>query len=238
MVPDPASEAELAANLFKADPEAYDNDPEKAKDAGRWRTGFSADLAIGQKVNATPLQTANAYSSLANGGKLYQPSVLDKITAAGDVTKVHKQYEPKVIREIDWGDARESYLTGFRGVVDGNSGNPGGTAVSPFAGFPFDRMPLGGKTGTAQTGEDKFGNKRYDNSLFVAFTEGGPSAWTATAMLEYSGSGAGAAAPAIRMVLEPIATGSINSFILPKGGEIDAEQAAQESAGIGTSGGD
>jgi penicillin-binding protein 2 len=226
-VPTPASEAEIAQSLFEADPEAYGNDPEQAKDAGRWRSGFSADLAIGQKIDATPLQTANAYATLANGGKLFQPTVLEKITGTGDPTAIHKRFESKVIREIDWGAARDSYLTGFRGVVDGNAGY-GGTAVTTFQGFPFGAMPLGGKTGTAQTGEDELGYEKPDNSLFVAFTEGGPTSWTASAMLEFSGSGAGAAAPAVRMVLEPIADGSIYQFQVPRGGEIDAEAAANE----------
>ena len=236
-VPDPASEAELAANLFKADPEAYDNDPAQAKDAGRWRSGFSADLAIGQKVNATPLQTANAYASLANGGKLYEPTVLEKITAAGQPNAIRKRFESKLIRTIDWGNTRELYLNGFRGVVDSSSGVGGGTAVSTFAGFPFGSMPLGGKTGTAQTGEDRLGYERPDNSLFVAFTEGGATNWTASAMLEFSGSGAGAAAPAIRMVLEPIADGSISQFTIPRGGTIDAEAAVQD-LGVVASGSD
>jgi penicillin-binding protein 2 len=227
-VPTPESEAALAQGLFKSDPGAYDNDPAKAKDAGRWRSGYSADLAIGQKVDATPLQTANAYATLANGGKLYQPSVLEKITAARQPSAVHKQFEPKVIRTIDWGPWRDTYLAGFRGVVDPSTGVGGGTAVSTFSGFPFGSMPLGGKTGTAQTGKDKLGYERPDNSLFVGFTEGGPTNWVASAMLEFSGSGAGAAAPAVRMVLEPIADGSIYQFEIPQGGAIDAEAAAQQ----------
>lgn len=225
-VPDPASEAKLAADLFKKTPEAYDNDPAKAKDAGRWRSGFSADLAIGQKVNATPLQTANAYAALANGGKLFEPTVLEKITATGDPAKIHKRFESKVIRTIDWGTTRDAYLNGFRGVVE----NGEGTAYSTFAGFPFGAMPLGGKTGTAQTGKDKYDQERPDNSLFVAFTEGGATNWTASAMLEFSGSGAGAAAPAVRMVLEPIADGSIYQFTIPTDGSIDVE-AAQAKLG-------
>ncbi|WP_421119300.1 penicillin-binding transpeptidase domain-containing protein [Aquihabitans daechungensis] len=232
-VPDPESEAALAAGLFESNPEAYDNDEAQAKDAGRWRSGFSADLAIGQKVNATPLQTANAYATLANGGKLFQPTVLEKITAANEPTAIHKRFESKVTRTIDWGPTRDAYMNGFRGVVDG----PEGTAVSTFAGFPFGAMPLGGKTGTAQTGEDKLGNERPDNSLFVAFTEGGASSWTASAMLEFSGSGAGAAAPAVRMVLEPIADGSLAAFTIPLGGEIDAE-AAVDDLGVVAQGSD
>ena len=172
-VPTPDSELELALALYDADPAAYDNDIENAKQAGRWVGGFSADMAIGQKVNATPLQTANAYSALANGGSLLQPSVMEKVTAAGEPDQVVVAHERKVIRTLDFFGAEPSYIAGFRGVVDPTYGS-GGTAQSAFSGFPFSSMPLGGKTGTAQTGEDpKTGYERPDNSLFVGFSVGG-----------------------------------------------------------------
>lgn len=229
-IPTPQDEMDLAMALYEQDPGYYDNDRSKAEQAGRWNTGFSADMAIGQKLTATPLQTANAYAALANGGTLYHPSVLDKITAASDEGTVHKAYEPSVIRTIDWGPNRDAFITGFTGVVNGNSQNAGGTAVPTFQGFPFESMPLAGKTGTAQTGKYKNGQDRPDNSVFVAFSTGGPTSWVASALLEFSGSGARAAAPAVRMVLEPIADGSIYQFKIPEGGEIDAEAAADESA--------
>ena len=98
-------------------------------------------------------------------------------------------------------------------------------------------QPLAGKTGTAQTGQYKNGQDRPDNSVFVGFSTGGPTSWVASALLEFSGSGAQAAAPAVRMVLEPIADGSIYQFKVPQGGEIDAEAAAEQS-GIVASGSD
>lgn len=227
LIPTPKKEMELAMALFEADPAYYDNDIAVAKDNGRWNSGKSADIAIGQKLTATPLQTANAYAALANGGTLYRPTVIEKITAAGQPTKIHKRYEKKAIRTIDWGNARESLITGFRGVVDPTGQSAGGTAVTTFQGFPFGSMPLAGKTGTAQTGTYKNGLDP-DTSVFVAFTLGGPSNWVATALLEYSGSGAGAAAPAVRMVLEPIADGSLTTFKIPKDARIDAEKVAEE----------
>jgi cell division protein FtsI/penicillin-binding protein 2 len=163
--------------------------------------------------------------------------VIDKITAAQQPDKIHKQYKPSVIRTIDWGPNRDALITGFQGVVDPNSQNPNGTAVPTFQGFPFQSMPLAGKTGTAQTGKYKNGLARPDNSVFVGFTIGGPTNWVASALVEYSGSGAKAAAPAVRMVLEPIADGSIYQFTVPQGGAIDAEAAA-DGSGIVVGGSD
>ncbi|MCB0971023.1 MAG: hypothetical protein KDA97_05830 [Acidimicrobiales bacterium] len=237
-LPDPESEEQLALDLYDLDPEYYDNDPDNARAAGRWNTGFSADLAIGQKVNATPLQTANAYAALANGGTLYEPSVLDKVSEPGDPNAIVLAHAPTVIREIDFGDAYDDFIYGFRGVVDPTGQSFTGTAVTTFSGFPFGAMPLAGKTGTAQTGEDEYGQERPDNSLFVGFSIGGPTDWVATAMLEYSGSGGRAAAPAVRMVLEPIADGSIERFTIPTGGEIDAEEVVATTDVVGTQGSD
>ncbi|MBX3285990.1 MAG: hypothetical protein KF703_11655 [Actinobacteria bacterium] len=232
-VPTPKSEAAIAAKLFEQDPGYYDNDPEVAKDAGRWRTGYSADLAIGQKVTATPLQTANAYAALANGGTLYRPRVVDRITKANSPTLI-KSFAPEVIRQIDWGPARSSFLAGFAGAV----GTPGGTAFRTFQGFPLDTWPVAGKTGTAQTGKDKLGNQRPENSLFVGFSLGDGGTWLASAMLEGAGAGANAAAPAVRLTLEPIATGEIDAFKVPKGASIDAEAVAEQSSAISTEGSD
>jgi len=234
-VPTPASEAKLAADLYKVDPGYYDNDPEKAKDAGRWRTGYSADLSIGQKVVATPLQIANAYASLANGGTLYRPQILEKVTNANSPTVI-KAFKPEVIRTIDWGPARGDFLAGFAGVV--GSASPTGTAYRTFSGFPLSSFPLAGKTGTAQTGKDKLGNSKPENSLFVAFTLGTGDQYTAAAMLEGAGAGANAAAPTVRLILEPIATGEINAFVVPKGGAIDPSAVAEQSSAIATGGTD
>jgi penicillin-binding protein 2 len=235
-IPTPDDEMDLAMALFEADPEAYDNDIEKARDAGRWRTGFSADIAIGQKLTATPLQTANAYAALANGGTLYRPSVLDRITEAGEPEQVTRAHEKEALGQVDFGTAREDFIFGFRGVIDPTGQNDRGTAVGTFEGFPFGSMALAGKTGTAQNGDDPETNiERPDTSLFAAFTLGGETSWTASAVLEYSGSGGSAAAPAVRMVLEPIADGSIFGFTVPRGGDIDAEQAADQASSIAIS---
>lgn len=238
LVPTPKTEADTATALFKADPGNYGNDPAEAKAAGRWRGGYSADLAIGQKVTATPLQIANAYASLANGGNLWTPGVLDHTTPAHQPTKILRQFKPKLIRRIDWGTARDTFLAGFQGVVDHSVTSDDGTAVLPFQNFPFSSLPLAGKTGTAQTGLDKLNNKKPENSLFVGFELGADPAWAASAVLEGAGSGANAAAPTIRLILEPIASHAIDSFMIPALGAIDPTQVAAATNGISTAGSD
>ncbi|MDQ1430935.1 MAG: penicillin-binding protein 2, partial [Actinomycetota bacterium] len=70
-----------------------------------WRRGDSASLAVGQgDVLVTPLQLANAYAAFANGGTLYQPRLVDEVTAnsaglpAGQLGPVLHAIDPLVKR--------------------------------------------------------------------------------------------------------------------------------------------
>ncbi len=234
-IPDPAALLELTKALFDADPGFYNNDWEFAqREYARWNTGTSADLAIGQQMTSTPLQNAMAYAALANpNGSLWQPMVADRINQANSATVV-RDIEPTEIRRVDWGGARDALIAGFAGVVNGN----GGTAVKTFAGFPTGDFPVAGKTGTAQTGLDENENEKPENSLFVGWHLTPDPDWLASAMLEGAGSGAGAAAPTVRLIFEPIATGEINSLVVPRDTEIDAAAVAEQSAGIDAEGSD
>lgn len=232
-VPTPETNRQLADSLWEANPANYGNDEAAWQDARRWKAGYSADVAIGQfDTLVTPLQTANAYASLANGeGRLYRPQMLSQVTKANSAAVV-EPFEAEVIRTVDYGDMRTALLDGFKGVTSAE----GGTATSTFAGFPLDTWGVAGKTGTAEVGDDA--DQRSDNSLFVGFGPTEDPQYVASVMIEGGGFGAQAAAPAVRMILEPIATGAINEFEVPRGGIIDAERAAEASSSIGTSSAD
>jgi penicillin-binding protein 2 len=237
-VPTPASNRELADLLWEKSHANYDNKEENWQDARRWKAGYNADVAIGQfDTLVSPIQTANAYSSLANGdGRLYRPSVLSHINKANSATIV-KPFAATVIRTIDWRDWRPALMAGFSGVAQSG----GGTAARVFQGFPLDVWPVAGKTGTAEVGDDA--KARRDNSLFVGFGPTPAPEYVASVMIEGGGFGAEAAAPAVRMIFEPIATGKIlpgglGDFRVPRQGVIDAEAASQESAGISVGGAD
>ena len=78
---------------------------QRPTEAGDWRSGDSINLAIGQgDVLVTPLQMANAYAAFANGGTLYVPSVLDRITAV----------RPRPTRSRSATSRRSSTTTGLR----------------------------------------------------------------------------------------------------------------------------
>jgi penicillin-binding protein 2 len=123
-----------------------------------WEPGQAAIAAIGQGyVTVTPLQLADAYVALANGGTLYSPrigeAVLSPITG-----QVVQQINPPVIRHLPVSGYTLSYIRhALAGVVTQ------GTAAGAFGGFPLNQVCVAGKTGTAQL----FGKNA--TSVFASF---------------------------------------------------------------------
>ncbi|WP_420431957.1 penicillin-binding protein 2 [Candidatus Poriferisocius sp.] len=175
--------------------------PTAAEAAGEpWRTGDSIVLAIGQGVlGATPLQLANGYAAFANGGTLYAPKIVDRVE--NPVTgEVNQAFADRVLNQVYLPESiRIPILEGLLGVT----GEVDGTAYFAFGGFPHEQWPAAGKTGTAEV------VGKADNSLFAAFGPNPDPEYVVVAIMEESGFGASVAAPAVRRVLEPIATNSV-----------------------------
>ena len=89
------------------------------------------NIAVGQgAMVATPLQMANAYGALANGGTLWKPRVVDRIVDASNRTLFVNV--PSVNRQIDI-DA--STVANLRNDLNGVVAGPLGTARVAFEGF-------------------------------------------------------------------------------------------------------
>ncbi|WP_420640213.1 penicillin-binding protein 2 [Candidatus Poriferisocius sp.] len=165
-----------------------------------WRTGDSIVLAIGQGLlGATPLQLANGYAAFANGGTLYAPKIVDRVEnpVTGEVVRA---FADRVINQIYLPDSiRQPILEGLLGVT----ADLEGTAHSTFFGFPLEEWPVAGKTGTAEV------VGQADNSLFAAFGPNPDPEYVVVAIMEESGFGASVAAPAVRRVMEPLATDTV-----------------------------
>lgn len=159
---------------------------------GKWYTGDNLNLAIGQgDTLATPLQLANAYASFANGGTVFAPHVGGAVvdTEGREVRRV----EPRVLQRTDIPPSvRAPMLEALRNVVE----RPEGTAFNAFGGFPLDRVPVAGKTGTAQV------NQKQDTALFAAFAPADDPTYAVAVVMEESGLGAAAAAPVARAILD------------------------------------
>lgn len=175
--------------------------PSAAEAAGEpWRTGDSIVLAIGQGVlGATPLQLANGYAAFANGGTLYSPKMVEQVVnpVTGEVVRA---FADRVLNQVYLPQSiRLPILEGLLGVT----AELDGTAHLAFVGFPHEEWAVAGKTGTAEV------VGQADNSLFVAFGPNPNPEYVVVAIMEESGFGASVAAPAVRRVLQPIATNTV-----------------------------
>lgn len=157
-------------------------------DGRPWSTGDNVNLAVGQgDLQATPLQMAVAYATIANGGKVVRPHLgLQVEDSAG---RVLQKIEPGAARHVQLSPAgRQAILDGLRLAA----GAPGGTSYDVFKGFP---RPVYGKTGTAER------HPHADQSWYVAFAPDRRRPIVIAVTVEQGGFGAEAAAPAARLML-------------------------------------
>ncbi|MFC1608836.1 peptidoglycan D,D-transpeptidase FtsI family protein [Patescibacteria group bacterium] len=93
--------------------------------------------SFGQGITTTPLQLANAYAAIANGGKLMKPQIVEKrIDSDGNEEEVTPREIRRVIRE----DTAEKVSRMLRSVIVSGHGK-----AADVPGYL-----VGGKTGTAQ----------------------------------------------------------------------------------------
>jgi len=158
-----------------------------------WEPGQAAIAAIGQGyVSVTPIQLADAYVALANGGTLYSPRIGEALVNP-KTGEVAQRINPPVIRRLPVSKYTLSYMrTALAGVVTQ------GTAASAFSGFPLDKVCVAGKTGTAQL----FGSNA--TSVFASFAPCNDPKYVVLVMVPDSGYGADVAAPAVRQIYDGI----------------------------------
>ncbi len=164
----------------------------KAYPYNTWYTADQLEMAFGQgETLITPIQMANAYATFANGGTHYQPQIASGIVNPSG--KLVKKFSPVVTGHVTMSASdHAAMLAGFEGAVQSSIGTAGGT----FAGFPFNKFPLAGKTGTASiTGQEP-------NSWFVAFGPVPKAQYVVAVVIKNGGFGASAAAPVARQIFQ------------------------------------
>jgi penicillin-binding protein 2 len=157
-----------------------------------WEPGQAIIASIGQGyVGVTPLQLANAYAALANGGTLYSPRIGEALI--GPSGKVVERINPPVIGHLPASSTTLAYIRqALQGVITS------GTAAGTFAGFPLSKVCVAGKTGTAQV----FG--RNSTSNFASFAPCDDPKYVIVMMIPDAGYGADASGPAVRQIWDAL----------------------------------
>jgi penicillin-binding protein 2 len=154
-------------------------------------TGFEqVQLAIGQGAFlATPLQVANAFAAIGNGGTLWEARIVTRATLPDGTVILDEP--PAQIRRVSVSAEDLAYVTDtLQAVVT----LPYGTGTAAFAGFG---IPVAGKSGTAETGGPD------PHAWFPAYAPADdPSISVATVLLHIRlGTGGTDAAPLVRQVM-------------------------------------
>ncbi|MGO9830006.1 MAG: penicillin-binding protein 2 [Myxococcaceae bacterium] len=169
---------------------------------GGYTKGLALNSAIGQgDVNVTPLQLANLYATVANGGQLFRPQLVRRIESPDG--KTLQEFQPEVVREVPLeAEHRRLVLDALAAVVN----EPGGTAYrSRLADVQY-----AGKTGTAQVTtigkvrvkESAMNFWQRDHAWFAAIAPVDEPEIVVVVLNEHGGHGASEAAPTAAAIIE------------------------------------
>ena len=115
-----------------------------------------ATNSFGQNFNVTMVQMASAFCSLVNGGKLYQPHLVERIT--DDAGNTVQEIEPVLRKQTISKEVSDQMKQYLRAVVTDGSASAAGV----------DSYDVGGKTGTAQKFDTETG-QRAKGKYLVSF---------------------------------------------------------------------
>ena len=158
----------------------------------QYRAGDAVNFSIGQGDTAvTILQMAGVYAAIANGGTLWQPQVAAALrTSTGATTPI----APKRVATVPLRPDVAAYVRAALADVT----RPGGSAGTAFKGFPQDRYPVAGKTGTGEV----FGKQA--TAWFAGYGPTTRPKYAVVVVVGQGGSGSKVAAPAVRRIFDAI----------------------------------
>jgi len=168
-----------------------------------WHQGETLSVIIGQGFNlVTPLQMANLVAAVVNGGVLYRPHLVKRVTDIDN--KTNQVVFPEVIRYLE---VKPEHLDIIKQALAGVVNEPRGTGKRAW----LKDMSVGGKTGTSQVvsqsslqdkDEEEVPYDLRDHAWFVAFAPVEEPRIAVAVIAEHSGHGGSAAAPMAKRVLE------------------------------------
>jgi cell division protein FtsI (penicillin-binding protein 3) len=122
-----------------------------------WTPITKAFLSFGYELSVTPIQMIAAYAAVINGGVLYQPQIIKRVTDSKGI--VVSESSPKQIRTVISKETSNRMRDYLKGVVENGTGK----------GAKLDFVTVGGKTGTSQKLiNGKYSKSQY-NSSFIGF---------------------------------------------------------------------
>ncbi|MFN2614567.1 MAG: penicillin-binding transpeptidase domain-containing protein, partial [Actinomycetota bacterium] len=157
-----------------------------------WRGGDSINMSIGQgDVQVSPLQLADAYAAIANGGTLVRPHLGARVLGPGG--KVSQTFDVKPRARVDAAPSVIEYVQRALAEVPVK-----GTARYPFRSWPLAEIPMAAKTGSAEiVGKQPF-------SWFASYGPANDPRYVVVAVVEQAGHGAQVAGPIVRRIFDEL----------------------------------
>jgi penicillin-binding protein 2 len=169
------------------------------KKNGGFRIGYALNTALGQgDVKVTVLQLAMAYAALSNGGRLYQPLLVDRIEDPAG--RVREQYQPQVRGHVSVSpESLERVRRALQGVVN----DPKGTSFTAH----LEGLDVAGKSGTAQVRKNRKGESagwdtHNDHAWFSGFAPSRHARIAIAVLVEHGGLGGHVAAPVAMQIIQ------------------------------------
>ncbi len=168
----------------------------------KWQEGETLSVAIGQGFNlVTPLQLCVMTATLANGGKLFRPQLVEKVVdPEGNIVE---SFTPELVHEIKgFNRYFKAIKQGMEEVVQGKHGTARSVAI--------DGLTIAGKTGTAQVvkiaqyrnlKDEDIPYKYRDHAWFTCYAPAEDPEIAVTVLVEHGLHGGSGAGPIARAVL-------------------------------------
>ena len=169
-----------------------------------WQEGDTLSVSIGQGYNTvTPLQLAKMTAAVANGGRLFEPQLVEKVESPAGEILFQAPTIPKSLVDVS-----PVTLALVRKALKGVVHEEGGTGK----GCLIPGLEVAGKTGTAQVvtlekekkEKEKRGKTTYhyqNHAWFVAFAPVEEPEIVVAVLVEHGGGGGAVAAPLARRVI-------------------------------------
>ena len=159
-----------------------------------WRTADTQSMAIGQgSLTATPLQVLRMMAAVANGGRLVTPHVVEQGAGVRDQAVTGRRIDPAL-------EARSCPLSRTHAASRSARACAAWWPIrkgTAHATVYLESIAIAGKTGTAETGED-----RASHAWFAGYVPADEPKLAFVVVLEHAGDAATAAGPlAKRLVL-------------------------------------